>query len=289
MTQLIDSSIQKVQIQRFTELDSDSREDLLAVEEPLEIRISYSYGNQIGLKSISVTMRTPENDKDLALGFLFTEGIIDSIDQVKSVSYSKVDCSNNKENIVVVELNEGVEPNLGTADRNFCTTSSCGVCGKGSIQSIKTVSKFQGMVPEIQLFGAKVLFDLPEKLRSAQDNFEVSGGIHASGIFTSDGELMFLREDVGRHNALDKLIGHALQEGLLPLNRFVLLLSGRASFELIQKSAMAGISIVAAIGAPSSLALELAKEFNITLIGFLKNNRFNIYNQNENIHIDGML
>lgn len=289
MTQLIDSSIQKVQIQRFTELDSDSREDLLAVEEPLEIRISYSYGNQIGMKSISVTMRTPGNDKDLALGFLFTEGIIDSIDQVKSVSYSKVDCSNNKENIVVVELNEGVEPNLGTADRNFYTTSSCGVCGKGSIQSIKTVSKFQGMVPEIQLFGAKVLFDLPEKLRSAQDNFEVSGGIHASGIFTSDGELMFLREDVGRHNALDKLIGHALQEGLLPLNRFVLLLSGRASFELIQKAAMAGISIVAAIGAPSSLALELAKEFNITLIGFLKNNRFNIYNQNENIHIDGML
>ena len=289
MTQLIDSSIQKVQIQRFSDLDSDSREDLLAVEEPLEIRISYSYGNQIGMKSISVTMRTPGNDKDLALGFLFTEGIIDSFDQVKSVSYLKVDCSNNKENIVVVELNEGVEPNLGTADRNFYTTSSCGVCGKGSIQSIKTVSKFQGMVPEIQSFGAKVLFDLPEKLRSAQDNFEVSGGIHASGIFTSDGELMFLREDVGRHNALDKLIGHALQEGLLPLNRFVLLLSGRASFELIQKAAMAGISIVAAIGAPSSLALELAKEFNITLIGFLKNNRFNIYNQNENIHIDGML
>jgi FdhD protein len=201
----------------------------------------------------------------------------------------KVDCSNNKENIVVVELDEGVEPNLGTADRNFYTTSSCGVCGKGSIQSIKTVSKFQRMVPEIQSFGAKVFFDLPEKLRSAQDNFEVSGGIHASGIFTSDGELMFLREDVGRHNALDKLIGHALQERLLPLNRFVLLLSGRASFELIQKAAMAGISIVAAIGAPSSLALELAKEFNITLIGFLKNNRFNIYNQNENIHIDGML
>lgn len=289
MTQLIDSSIQKVQIQRFSDLESDSREDLLAVEEPLEIRISFSYGNQVGMKSISVTMRTPGNDKDLALGFLFTEGIIDSFDQVKSVSYLKVDCSNNKENIVVVELNEGVEPNLGTADRNFYTTSSCGVCGKGSIQSIKTVSKFQGMVPEIQSFGAKVLFDLPEKLRSAQDNFEVSGGIHASGIFTSDGELMFLREDVGRHNALDKLIGHALQEGLLPLNRFVLLLSGRASFELIQKAAMAGISIVAAIGAPSSLALELAKEFNITLIGFLKNNRFNIYNQNENIHIDGML
>lgn len=289
MTQLIDSSIQKVQIQRFSDLDSDSREDLLAVEEPLEIRISFSYGNQVGMKSISVTMRTPGNDKDLALGFLFTEGIIDSFDQVKTVSYLKVDCSNNKENIVVVELNEGVEPNLGTADRNFYTTSSCGVCGKGSIQSIKTVSKFQGMVPEIQSFGAKVLFDLPEKLRSAQDNFEVSGGIHASGIFTSDGELMFLREDVGRHNALDKLIGHAVQEGLLPLNRFVLLLSGRASFELIQKAAMAGISIVAAIGAPSSLALELAKEFNITLIGFLKNNRFNIYNQNENIHIDGML
>ncbi|MFD1165961.1 formate dehydrogenase accessory sulfurtransferase FdhD [Sphingobacterium daejeonense] len=217
MTQLIDSSIQKVQIQRFSDLDSDSREDLLAVEEPLEIRISFSYGNQVGMKSISVTMRTPGNDKDLALGFLFTEGIIDSFDQVKTVSYLKVDCSNNKENIVVVELNEGVEPNLGTADRNFYTTSSCGVCGKGSIQSIKTVSKFQGMVPEIQSFGAKVLFDLPEKLRSAQDNFEVSGGIHASGIFTSDGEFMFLREDVGRHNALDKLVGHALQEGLLPL------------------------------------------------------------------------
>jgi FdhD protein len=178
-----------------------------------------------------------------------------------------------------VELAENFIPPLQQSDRNFYTTSSCGVCGKSSIQSIKTVNAFCNLEkPQLNLTSG-VLYELPQKLRFAQNDFSATGGIHASALFTIDGELLFLREDVGRHNALDKLIGAALSNSMLPLNQDILLLSGRASFELIQKAAMAGITIVAAIGAPSSLAVDLAEEFDMTLIGFLKEGRFNIYHQ----------
>jgi FdhD protein len=166
-------------------------------------------------------------------------------------------------------------------DRNFYTTSSCGVCGKSSIQSIKTVSPFGNLVrPEIKI-DASVFYSLPEKLRIAQSDFTSTGGLHASGLFNIEGDLILLTEDVGRHNALDKLIGQSLMNQSLPLNEHILLLSGRASFELIQKAAMAGISIIASIGAPSSLAVELAQEFNITLLGFLKENRLNLYSTSD--------
>jgi len=260
--------------------------DTLSVEEPLEIRIIYGAENNRTQKNISVTMRTPGQDLELALGFLFTEGIISGKDQVENISHLIMPCELNKENIIGVELIEGFIPDLLKSDRNFYTTSSCGVCGKGSIAAIRTVSPYSNSADEQEItLLPEVLYTLPDQLRAAQQNFAVTGGIHASGLFTMEGELLLLREDVGRHNALDKLIGAALAGDLLPLNQGILLLSGRASFELIQKAAMAGISIVAAIGAPSSLAVELASEFGITLLGFLREDRFNIYTTNERILI----
>lgn len=278
-------SIKYMPVTKVNGNKSTAFSDILSVEEPLEIRIIYGAERERKQKNISVTMRTPGNDLELALGFLFTEGIISSSDNIKSVSHAGMDCSSQKENIVHVEFAEGFVPQLHQADRNFYTTSSCGVCGKSSIQSIKTVSPFHNAERPQLIFSRGLLYQLPAKLSTAQSNFSATGGIHASGLFNMNGDLLFLREDVGRHNALDKLIGTALTGDLLPLNRHILLLSGRASFELIQKAAMAGISTIAAIGAPSSLAVSLAKEFDMTLLGFLKENRFNIYNESKHHHI----
>lgn len=265
--------------------DSSSTTDVLSVEEPLEIRICYGPAENRIQKSISVTMRTPGDDFELAVGFLFTEGIISSYEQVEKVCYTDVDGSLRKNNVVQVELVSDFAPALMQADRNFYTTSSCGVCGKSSIESIRTVSSFSHMERPALYLSTEVFYQLPHKLRSSQNCFSVTGGIHAAGIFSAEGQLIFLREDVGRHNALDKLIGAALIDHSLPLNRHILVLSGRASFELIQKAAMAGITVVAAIGAPSTLAVELAAELNITLLGFLKESRFNVYNSCEQIVI----
>jgi FdhD protein len=246
--------------------------DTLAVEEPLEIRLLYGPESDRKLKSISVTMRTPGNDPELAAGFLFTEGIIKSSVEI-DLNKSLADPLNNT---FMLYLNEYVQPDLAKLERHFYTSSSCGVCGKSSIESVRVVTGNPGITDEISV-KSEILHKLPELLRKQQEVFESTGGLHASALFSTEGELMILKEDVGRHNALDKLIGNALIAGLTPLNNYILLLSGRASFELIQKAAVAGIKIVSAVGAPSSLAVELATEFNITLIGFLRNERFNIY------------
>ncbi len=274
-------SIKHVNVQRIDGTEASSFLDTLSVEEPLEIRLSYESDSKRIQKNISVTMRTPGNDIDLAVGFLFTEGIITSFEDIKDAYQLKMNCLSQKQNIVQVDLKENFSPNLMQTDRNFYTTSSCGVCGKSSIQSIKTVSPFGNLISPQSTIDASVFYTLPEKLRIAQSDFESTGGLHASGLFNRQGDLILLTEDVGRHNALDKLIGRSLTNQLLPLNEHILLLSGRASFELIQKAAMAGISIIASIGAPSSLAVELAAEFNITLLGFLKDNRLNIYNSSD--------
>ncbi|MFD1604816.1 formate dehydrogenase accessory sulfurtransferase FdhD [Flavobacterium artemisiae] len=271
-------SIKYVSVERIDGTGSSSVLDTLSVEEPLEIRLSYGPKTERIQKNISVTMRTPGNDIDLAVGFLFTEGIIASFKEIQDAYAVKMNCLSQKQNIVQVDLNENYIPNLQQTDRNFYTTSSCGVCGKSSIQSIKTVSSYIDLPKSKRTIPASLFYNLPAKLRMAQSDFSSTGGLHASGLFDLDGNLIFLSEDVGRHNALDKLIGNALANNQLPLKEHILLLSGRASFELIQKAAMAGISIIASIGAPSSLAVELAVEFNITLLGFLKENRFNIYN-----------
>lgn len=276
-------SIKSIAITRLRNDECTYTDDILSVEEPLEIRLVYGPKSARQHKSVSVTMRTPGHDADLAVGFLFTEGIIPSFDVVEKVDHHAMVCEFQKQNEIEVELVESFEPELKHADRNFYTSSSCGVCGKGSIQSIRTVSPFAHLHKKDISVSLETLYQLPDKLREAQHNFDSTGGIHASGLFSLEGELLLLREDVGRHNALDKLIGNALQNNLLPLNKQVLLLSGRASFELIQKAAMAGIQIIAAIGAPSSLAVELAKEFDITLVGFLKPGKGNIYHHSERI------
>lgn len=251
--------------------------DVLAIEEPLEIRIAFGPKEGRSVKNISVTMRTPGNDEELATGFLFTEGIISQKAELSAVAHRFISCAEDRENVIQVELTEEAIPKLPQTDRNFYTTSSCGVCGKGSIEAIRTVSTYQRPFKDGHTIQEEVLLRLPHLLRQQQELFEVTGGLHASALFTAKGELLLLREDVGRHNALDKVLGAALEKDWMPLDETILLLSGRASFELIQKAAMAGICIVAAIGAPSSLAVQLANEFDITLVGFLRQNRFNIY------------
>jgi len=251
-------------------------EDVLAVEEPLEIELEISSATGRLRKSIAVTMRTPGADKALAAGFLFTEGIINSEAEIHAIQEPAVG------NKVLVQLQEGFNPSLKKTERNFYTTSSCGVCGKASIEAIG-VELFFKADPSTPVTAAAILHRLPAKLRQQQFVFKVTGGLHASALFTPGGDFMALQEDVGRHNALDKLVGQALLEKSLPLSNTVLVLSGRASFELIQKAARAGIPIVAAVGAPSSLAVELAVETGITLVGFLKDDRMNVYSHPQRI------
>ena len=266
----------KLPVIKVTDDDRVNFSDALAIEEPLEIRLEYGPAENRQVKNISVTMRTPGNDAELAVGFLFTEGIITRQADIVSAEHCFSACAENKENVIQVKLKEDVIPNLNSTERNFYTTSSCGVCGKASISSIKTVSPYQNQSTKNQV-SADELYFLPAILQKHQEVFADTGGLHASALFDASGELIMVREDVGRHNALDKLIGAALNEGMLPLDKHILLLSGRASFELVQKAAMAGINMIAAVGAPSSLAVQLAEEFNITLIGFLRGRRFNIY------------
>ena len=272
-----DEAVKRVQITKISGAEAADCDDLLAVEEPLEIGLRFTTSAGQVTKNISVTMRTPGNDAELAAGFLFTEGIIKSYTDIAQIQHDGLACAESKRNTILIELKEGISPNLNNTDRNFYTTSSCGVCGKGSISAIRTVSIFEKRPACDFVVSADVLYGLPETLRSQQAAFESTGGLHASALFNKNGELLLLREDVGRHNALDKLIGAAAKNGWLPLHDKVLLLSGRASFELVQKAAMAGIPVIAAVGAPSSLAVELAEEFNITLAGFLRGRRFNIY------------
>lgn len=245
--------------------------DEVAVEEPLEIQLVF--GNSAGKikKSISVTMRTPGNDEELTAGFLFTEGIVQSIDQISEIKPDRFD--NNK---IIVALADDFNPDLQKAERNFYTTSSCGVCGKSSIEAVKIKLNFNSNSDDIAIYH-NLFFKLSNELKEHQKIFGSTGGLHASVLFDPEGKLLILREDVGRHNALDKVIGCAFLNNELPLNKNILWLSGRSSFELIQKALMGGIKIVAAVGAPSSLAVSLANEHGITLLGFLRGERFNIY------------
>jgi FdhD protein len=253
-----------------------TRPDTVAAEEPLEIRLAGT--------PLAVTMRTPGDDFDLVHGFLATEGVIARNDDVAGLRYcDSVDADGrNTYNVVDVDLAPGVPvPDTGL-ERNFYTSSSCGVCGKASIDAIRTKTTF-----DVAADGARipleVLLALPDRLRAEQQVFEKTGGLHAAGLFTAAGELGALREDVGRHNAVDKVIGDAVREGRLPLSGHVLMVSGRASFELTQKAAMAGIPVLAAVSAPSSLAVELAREVGITLVGFLRGDGCNVYTHTERI------
>ena len=264
------TSIAHVQVKRVRNHQLLEAADELAVEEPLEINLQYGSKDQPICKAISVTMRTPGQDEELALGFLWTEGIIQRPQQVANTAVL-VD-----ENKVLVTLNENEKPTLQKVERNFYTTSSCGVCGKASIGAIRTVSCYKNTSDNIGV-DTGLFYCLEDELRKQQRLFASTGGLHASALFDLEGNLIMLREDVGRHNALDKLIGAAFLNDALPLDGAILLLSGRASFELVQKATMAGIKIVAAVGAPSSLAVQLAQDAGMTLIGFLRHQGFNIY------------
>ncbi|WP_091238756.1 formate dehydrogenase accessory sulfurtransferase FdhD [Klenkia soli] len=247
-----------------------TRPDTVASEEPLEIRLDGT--------PLAVTMRTPGDDFDLVHGFLTTEGVIRSADDVLALRYcdSVDDEGRNTYNVVDVDLAPGVEAPDTALDRNFYTTSSCGVCGKASIDAIRTKTVFDVPADETRLTLATLLA-LPDRLRAAQAVFDRTGGLHAAGLFTAEGDLVALREDVGRHNAVDKVVGDAVRAGRLPLAGHVLMVSGRSSFELTQKAAMAGVPVLAAVSAPSSLAVELADSTGITLIGFLRGDGCNVY------------
>lgn len=276
-----DPSVTAVTITRSAASGIKQIADLVAIEEPLEIIMAWQQDGSKMHKNISVTMRTPGYDAALAAGFLFTEAIITHASAIKEIS---TDAFNT--NQILVSLQNDAAPNLQQTDRNFYTSSSCGVCGKASIDAIKTVSAFKHLRSNTTI-SAETLYGLPAILRDQQQTFNQTGGLHAAALFTSVGSIIILQEDVGRHNALDKLIGMALMKNILPLSADVLLLSGRASFELIQKATMAGIVIVAAVGAPSSLAIQLADEAGITLVGFLRNNGCNIYSHPERIIFPG--
>ena len=250
--------------------------DLLVVEEPLEIRLGYGPEGQRQQLTVTVTMRTPGHDEELCVGFLFTEGIIEKSQDVLSAKYcGNLEYPDEQENVMRVELHPNINVDLNLVQRNFYTSSSCGVCGKASLESLKVDCSTLADVDFS--ISSDTISSLPEKLTAAQNVFEFTGGLHAAGIFDAKGEIMLLREDVGRHNALDKLIGASLLKGNIPCSDAILVLSGRVSFDLVQKAIRAGISTIAAVGAPSSLAVEVARSFGVTLIGFLKEHKFNIY------------
>lgn len=249
----------------------NERPDTLVAEEPLEIRLNG--------RPIAITMRTPGDDFALAAGFLVSEGVLAAASDVRNIVYcaGAKDDGSNTYNVVDVQLAPGVPVPDITLERNVYTTSSCGLCGKASLDAVRTTARFPiADAPPLRLTPA-LLSSLPDRLRAAQRVFDRTGGLHAAALFTEDGELLDVREDVGRHNAVDKLVGRALREGLLPLERAVLLVSGRASFELAQKAVMAGVPVLAAVSAPSSLAVDLAAETGLTLVGFLRGEDMNVY------------
>ncbi len=254
-----------------------SKADNVAVEEPLEIQLSYPDAEGAAAKSISITMRTPGDDAELAVGFLFTEAIIQSADQVASVEHcgSPADDTGLK-NIIRVSLNPNVDVDLGRLQRHFYTTSSCGVCGKASLEALRVTGQ-ASLADKTATFSRSVIVGMPDKLAAEQQIFTKTGGLHAAAVFNQAGEILSVKEDVGRHNAVDKVIGALLLDAKLPANELGLMVSGRASFELMQKTLVAGIPLLAAVSAPSSLAVQLANEFDMTLIGFLRNEKFNIY------------
>jgi FdhD protein len=251
--------------------------DSVAVEEPLEIQLCWPSAEGSAAKSISITMRTPGDDAELAVGFLFTEGLIHGPPDVASVTpCGPAAPQTGSHNVIRVELAAGVHIDLKRLERHFYTTSSCGVCGKASLDALRVAGQ-RSLKAVLTRFPEKVLVTMPDRLREQQRVFSTTGGLHAAAAFAPDGEIALVREDVGRHNAVDKVVGALFRESKLPAHGMGLLVSGRASFELMQKALVAGIPLLAAVGAPSSLAVALATEFDLTLVGFLRGSNFNIY------------
>ena len=266
-------SVDLTQVSVWEEGAVRRQEDYLAAEEPLEIRI--------GDEPLSVTMRTPGDDAELAAGFLFTEGLVQRRAQITALETEAGTTEQNRGNVVRVRLEPGAAPDLEKTRRNFLASSSCGICGKTYIDSVRAHA-LAPPNPDFRL-DAQVLVRLPEALRASQAAFGRTGGIHAAALFDASGELLVLREDIGRHNAVDKVIGWALLAERIPLANAVLMVSGRGGFEIVQKAIVAGVPVVASVSAPSSLAVQLARELRLTLVGFLRGRRFVIYSGEERI------
>lgn len=270
----------RTRITAFEDGKTRRQPDALATEEPMEIRL-LSGGTR---QTVAVTMRTPGADFELAAGFLYGEGIVSSPDDIHRISYCvdpEVDAEQ-QYNIVNVELRSGLGYDPRPLERHFYTTSACGVCGKASLEQLEL--RGCTILPPGPAVSAETIYSLPGKLRAAQGLFEATGGLHAAALFDASGNLRALREDVGRHNATDKLVGWALMEGKLPLQDYIVMVSGRSSFEILQKCLAAGVPVVCAVSAPSSLAVDVARQFGITLVGFLRDRRFNVYSVGERVY-----
>jgi FdhD protein len=266
-------SVDLTQVSEWNDGELRRKDDYLAAEEPLEIRV--------GDEPLSVTMRTPGHDRELAAGFLFTEGFVQRLEQIVKLETREAQDGVNRGNVIQAELVPDAAPDFVKMKRHFFAASSCGICGKASIDSIRS-RLLRAPNPDFRL-DAEILVRMPDALRSSQDVFQRTGGLHAAALFDPSGKLLVLREDIGRHNAVDKGIGWALLAGLVPLSDSVLLVSGRGGFEIVQKAIVAGVPVVASVSAPSSLAVQLARELRLTLIGFLRGRRFVIYAGEERV------
>ena len=276
----------KYKVLKFISNKFENFEDLVSIEEPLEISLKFKENNEWVTQNLSITMRTPGNDEDLVRGFLFNEQIVQNIKDIESIeSYGELVGQYNIKNKILATLNNSENVNISKIKRDFLTNSSCGVCGKSSLDALEIIKKDKTDSNEPKI-SKEVIVSSPNTLRSNQSEFSKTGGIHASGLFDVDGELINLREDVGRHNALDKLIGSSMiNDQIEPKNQFITC-SGRLNFELVQKVLMTNIGIMVGVGAPTSLAIDLANKFDMTLIGFVKKESFNIYTNNRKVIID---
>ena len=270
---------------KFRSDSSKEVSDQISIEEPLEIILKYKEKENWIENTISITMRTPGDDKDLATGFLFNERVIEKIDYIEKIELTGEPVGEYKlKNKIIIEINNSENIDIDKIKRNFLTNSSCGVCGKTSLDSLEIIKKDQ-IIKSIPKVNHKIIMASPDILKQNQSEFSKTGGIHASGLFNLNGDIVAIKEDVGRHNALDKLIGFVLERKLLDTDSQFLACSGRLNFDLVQKALMSNIGIIIGVGAPTSLAIDLANKFNMTLVGFVKEGSFNIYSNKERIII----
>jgi FdhD protein len=276
----------KYKISKYKNSKFDDIEDHISIEEPLEMNLKYKDGKDWKQENLSITMRTPGDDENLSIGFLYNEQIITNINWIDKIeSYGENNGQYNFKNKILITLNNSDNVNIAQVKRNFLMNSSCGVCGKTSLDALETLKQNKLNYPNKKI-NKNIILESPEILRKNQTQFSITGGIHASGLFSNDGNLITLKEDVGRHNALDKLIGEALQNKLLNENDQFITCSGRLNFELVQKALINNIGLMIGVGAPTSLAIDLANRFDMTLVGFVKQDSFNIYSNPKRVEIN---
>ena len=276
----------KFKVFKYKSNKLDEFDDSISIEEPLEIILKYKNKDTWIEKTISVTMRTPGDDEDLVRGFLFNERVIDKINHIEKIeSVGKPTEQYGLKNKITVTINNSENIDIDKIKRNFLTNSSCGVCGKSSLDTLEIIKKDKILKSNPKIY-KKILMESPKKLRENQTEFSKTGGIHASGLFSEQGDIIAIKEDVGRHNALDKLIGYVLNRDLLDTKSQFLACSGRLNFDLVQKALIANIGVLIGVGAPTSLAIDLANKFDMTLVGFVKDNSFNIYSNKERVIIN---